>query len=248
MCPALMTAHSGPSGNACGGLCISLQAPPQGGRGALAAAKEARHTDFRLLEEVDDPGVGRVVARTVAGQPGEVDPGFNFGLPRRGSALEPALTSKESRKLLNCRNASHRGHIRADVALNRARIVASHPQERARAGVAALPLAFAGQADAKTRARRDWICKVLQLRGNHDMAGEAEQVFHGGRALRSGTQRQRPLWPLLTAVTLAAVILYVVRERGDGPLMHELGVFSGTWLCIAAFALLGRAIFRRRTA
>lgn len=57
---------------------------------------------------------------------------------------------------------------------------------------------------------------------------------------------RRPVWPLLTAVTLAAILLYVFRERGDGPFIHELGVFAGTWLCIALFALLGRAIFRRR--
>ena len=64
--------------------------------------------------------------------------------------------------------------------------------------------------------------------------------------MRSGTQGQRPLAPMLTIVTLAAILLYVFRERGDGPFIHELGVFAGTWLCIALFALLGRAIFRRR--
>ncbi|MFC3792603.1 hypothetical protein [Sphingobium agri] len=41
-------------------------------------------------------------------------------------------------------------------------------------------------------------------------------------------------------------MLYVVRERGDRPWPIELGVFVGTWVCIAAFALLGRALFRRR--
>ena len=54
------------------------------------------------------------------------------------------------------------------------------------------------------------------------------------------------MWPMLTAVTLAAVLLYVFRERGNGPFIQELGVFVGTWLCIALFALFGRAIFRRR--
>lgn len=76
--------------------------------------------------------------------------------------------------------------------------------------------------------------------------GSRSLVYGGQMASRSGMQGQRPLWPMLTAVTLAAVLLYVFRERGNGPFIQELGVFVGTWLCIALFALFGRAIFRRR--
>ena len=71
-------------------------------------------------------------------------------------------------------------------------------------------------------------------------------ILWGKLAVHTGKQSRRPLWPLLTTVTLASVILYVVRERGDRPWPIELGVFVGTWVCMALFALLGRALFRRR--
>ena len=87
---------------------------------------------------------------------------------------------------------------------------------------------------------------LLQRREVRDMAREADQYFMGELAVQTGKQNGRPLWPLLATVTLSAVILYVVRERGDRPWPIELGVFAGTWVCMAAFALLGRALFRRR--
>lgn len=74
----------------------------------------------------------------------------------------------------------------------------------------------------------------------------ATEFFRGETVVRTGRQNQRPIWPLLITVTLAAVILYLFRERGDGPWPHELGVFVGMWTCIALFAMLGRALFRRR--
>lgn len=64
--------------------------------------------------------------------------------------------------------------------------------------------------------------------------------------MRTGVQKPQPIWPLFTAATLAAIFLYVFRERGEGPWMRELCVFLGSWMCITLFALLGRVIFRRK--
>lgn len=64
--------------------------------------------------------------------------------------------------------------------------------------------------------------------------------------MKDGARPAQPTWPLLTTVTLAAVILYVSRVRGDRPWVQELGVFLASWICIALFAMLGRALSRRR--
>ena len=62
----------------------------------------------------------------------------------------------------------------------------------------------------------------------------------------TGIQKRRPLWPLMTAVTLAAMMLYISREQREVAWAQELGVFVGSWVCIALFAMLGRVLFRRR--
>lgn len=54
----------------------------------------------------------------------------------------------------------------------------------------------------------------------------------------------RPLWPLLAVVTIAAAILSYVRSSGYAQIGMEIALFGIRWLGIAAFALLGRSLFR----
>lgn len=54
----------------------------------------------------------------------------------------------------------------------------------------------------------------------------------------------RPIWPLLSAVTLAAAIISYIRSTGAAPVGMEVALFAVRWLGIAAFALLGRLLFR----
>lgn len=55
-----------------------------------------------------------------------------------------------------------------------------------------------------------------------------------------------PLWPLLAVVTIAAAIMSCVRSSGTAPVGMEIALFGVRWLEIAAFALLGRSLFRSR--
>lgn len=56
----------------------------------------------------------------------------------------------------------------------------------------------------------------------------------------------RPLWPLLVAVTIAAAVMSYIRSSGTAGAGMEIALFAVRWLGIAAFALLGRSLFRSR--
>jgi hypothetical protein len=55
----------------------------------------------------------------------------------------------------------------------------------------------------------------------------------------------RPIWPLLALVTLASLALSLARYTGQPVWPAEVLAFAFRWAFIAAFAMFGRAIFRR---
>lgn len=57
----------------------------------------------------------------------------------------------------------------------------------------------------------------------------------------------RPLWPLLTVVTIAALLISWLRFSGEALWPTEIMSFAMRWVFIAAFAMFGRAIFSRRS-
>ncbi|WP_375194873.1 hypothetical protein [Sphingobium sp.] len=61
------------------------------------------------------------------------------------------------------------------------------------------------------------------------------------------SQHRRTLWPLLTAVTIAALAISYWRAPDDAALATLAALFAMRWIFIAAFAMFGRAIFNRRS-
>ena len=58
-----------------------LMLSPEGVGGVFTATNESGEADFRILEVIDDSGVGSVVLYSIPVQPGKVQQGFDFGLP-----------------------------------------------------------------------------------------------------------------------------------------------------------------------
>ena len=54
----------------------------------------------------------------------------------------------------------------------------------------------------------------------------------------------RPIWPLLSAVTLSALAISYIRRTGAPLWPTEAVLFMVRWLFIAAFAMFARAIRR----
>lgn len=57
----------------------------------------------------------------------------------------------------------------------------------------------------------------------------------------------RPIWPLLVLVTAAALALSIFRYAGHPIWPTEVLTFGFRWMFIAAFAMFGRAVLRRRS-
>jgi polyferredoxin len=61
------------------------------------------------------------------------------------------------------------------------------------------------------------------------------------------SEHRRPIWPLLSAVTIAALAISYLRAPEDTALPSLAALFAMRWIFIAAFAMFGRAIFSRRS-